>query len=106
MGASLSIGMASFAAPFAGALLFARYVLGWAWPAAAICGIALSTTSVAVVYAVMVESGLNRQDFGELILAHIPVPSPDHTESCSRSGAVTLNIGHNIWDGSPSMEGV
>ena len=67
--ASLSIGLASFAAPFAGALLFARYVLDWTWPAAAICGIALSTTSVAVVYAVMVESGLNRQDFGKLILA-------------------------------------
>jgi Kef-type K+ transport system membrane component KefB len=44
-------------------------VLDWTWPAAAICGIALSTTSVAVVYAVMVESGLNRQDFGKLILA-------------------------------------
>ena len=67
--ASLSIGLASFAAPFAGALLFARYVLDWTWPAAAICGIALSTTSVAVVYAVMVESGLNRKDFGKLILA-------------------------------------
>ena len=32
-------------------------------------GIALSTTSVAVVYAVMVETGLNRHDLGKLILA-------------------------------------
>ena len=67
--ASLTIGVVSFAAPFTGALLFSRFVLGWAWPAAEISGIALSTTSVAVVYAVMVESGLNRVDLGKLILA-------------------------------------
>jgi Kef-type K+ transport system membrane component KefB len=66
---SLAIGAASFAAPFVGALLYARYVSGWDWPAAAICGIALSTTSVAVVYAVMIETGLNETDFGKLILA-------------------------------------
>jgi Kef-type K+ transport system membrane component KefB len=66
---SLGIGMVSFAAPFAGALLFARFALGWAWPAAQIAGVSLSTTSVAVVYAVMIESGLNRQEIGKLILA-------------------------------------
>ena len=66
---SLAIGLASFIAPFAGALLFARYVLDWSWPAAQITGVALSTTSVAVVYAVMIESGLNRQEIGKLILA-------------------------------------
>jgi Kef-type K+ transport system membrane component KefB len=66
---SLAIGVASFAAPFAGALLFAHYVTGWSWPASLICGIALSTTSVAVVYAVMIETGLNETDFGKLILA-------------------------------------
>jgi Kef-type K+ transport system membrane component KefB len=67
---SMAIGAASFAAPFVGALLFARYVLSdWDWNAALICGIALSTTSVAVVYAVMVETGLNETDFGKLILA-------------------------------------
>lgn len=66
---SIGIGLASFIAPFAGALLFARYVLGWSWPASEITGVALSTTSVAVVYAVMIESGLNRQDIGKLILA-------------------------------------
>lgn len=67
--ASLSLGLVSFAAPFAGALLFTRYAMGWAWPAAEIAGVALSTTSVAVVYAVMIESGLNRQEIGKLILA-------------------------------------
>lgn len=67
--ASLTIGVGSFAVPFVGAMLFSRFVLDWAWPAAEIAGVALSTTSVAVVYAVMVESGLNRVDIGKLILA-------------------------------------
>lgn len=66
---SLAIGAASFAAPFVGAMLYARFVSGWDWNAAMICGIALSTTSVAVVYAVMIETGLNETDFGKLILA-------------------------------------
>jgi len=66
---SLVIGLVSFAAPFAGALLFARFVLAWSWPAAEIAGVALSTTSVAVVYAVMIESGLNQREIGKLILA-------------------------------------
>lgn len=43
--------------------------LNWSLHAALIGGIALSTTSVAVVYAVMVETGLNRQEIGKLILA-------------------------------------
>jgi Kef-type K+ transport system membrane component KefB len=67
--ASIGIGLVSFAPPFAGALLFSRYVLDWSWSAAEIYGVALSTTSVAVVYAVMVETGLNRVDLGKLILA-------------------------------------
>ena len=66
---SFTIGVASFVGPFIGAMLYARYVSGWDWPAAMICGTALSTTSVAVVYAVMVETGLNETDFGKLILA-------------------------------------
>jgi Kef-type K+ transport system membrane component KefB len=66
---SMAIGVACFTAPFIGAMLFARFVSGWDWNAAAICGIALSTTSVAVVYAVMIETGLNETDFGKLILA-------------------------------------
>lgn len=61
--------MVSFALPFLGAFAFAYWVLGWHLHAAEIGGIALSTTSVAVVYAVMVETGLNRQDIGKLILA-------------------------------------
>jgi Kef-type K+ transport system membrane component KefB len=67
--AAVSLGLVSFLAPFIGALFFTRMVLHWSWPASQIAGVALSTTSVAVVYAVMIESGLNRQEVGKLILA-------------------------------------
>jgi Kef-type K+ transport system membrane component KefB len=67
--ASLSIGLVSFAVPFAAAFGFCGLVLGWPLHAAEIGGIALSTTSVAVVYAVMVETGLSQRDLGKLILA-------------------------------------
>jgi Kef-type K+ transport system membrane component KefB len=68
-GASMSIGLMGFFAPYIGCLLLARYGLGWPWPQAQIAGIALSTTSVAVVYAVMVETGYNRTELGKIILA-------------------------------------
>src|SRR5437899_7417745 len=67
--ASLSIGVVSFLLPFLGAMALSYWVLGWERHAAEIAGVALSTTSVAVVYAVMVETGLNRQEIGKLILA-------------------------------------
>jgi Kef-type K+ transport system membrane component KefB len=67
--ASVSIGVISFLLPFLGAFAFCALVLRWPLHAAEIGGIALSTTSVAVVYAVMVETGLNRHDLGKLILA-------------------------------------
>lgn len=67
--ASLSIGLASFVLPFLTAFGFCAVVLGWQLHAAEIGGVALSTTSVAVVYAVMAETGLNRHDLGKLILA-------------------------------------
>jgi Kef-type K+ transport system membrane component KefB len=69
LGPSVGIGVASFAAPYVGVLLWARYIEGWSWPAAQIAGISLSTTSVAVVYAVMVESGFNKTELGKTILA-------------------------------------
>ena len=67
--ASLSIGIASFVLPFLAAMAICYFVLGWDPRASEIGGVALSTTSVAVVYAVMVETGLNRDDLGKLILA-------------------------------------
>jgi len=66
---SMSIGVVGFLAPYAGVLLFARYALAWPWLEAQIAGISLSTTSVAVVYAVMVETGYNRTELGKIILA-------------------------------------
>lgn len=67
--ASLTIGVVSFVLPFAGAWAFCSLALGWTLHASEIGGVALSTTSVAVVYAVMVETGLNRHELGKLILA-------------------------------------
>ena len=69
LGPSVGIGIASFAAPYLGVLLWARFVEGWTWPEAQIAGISLSTTSVAVVYAVMVETGFNKTELGKIILA-------------------------------------
>jgi len=63
------IGFLSFSAPFACAFLFAYFVMHWQLDAAKIAGIAMSTTSVAVVYAVMIESRLAASNFGQLILA-------------------------------------
>ena len=66
---SMSIGVVGFVAPYLGVMLYARHVIGWSWPEAQIAGISLSTTSVAVVYAVMVETGFNRTEIGKVILA-------------------------------------
>jgi Kef-type K+ transport system membrane component KefB len=66
---SIGIGVLSFLLPFLGAMAYAYYVAHWTPDAAKICGIALSTTSVAVVYAVMVQTGLNKVELGKIILA-------------------------------------
>jgi len=55
--------------PFIGAMAYAYYMAGWTFPQSAIAGISLSTTSVAVVYAVMIETGYNETELGKLILA-------------------------------------
>jgi Kef-type K+ transport system membrane component KefB len=66
---SIGIGIAGFVVPFFGVLFYAHYVSGWSWPQAQIAGLALSTTSVAVVYAVMTENGMNNTELGKIILA-------------------------------------
>jgi glutathione-regulated potassium-efflux system ancillary protein KefC len=63
------IGLVGFAAPFLGCAAVARFLLHWGSDASWLAGIALSTTSVAVVYAVMLEFGLNRTDYGKVVLA-------------------------------------
>jgi glutathione-regulated potassium-efflux system ancillary protein KefC len=62
------IGLVGFFAPFLGCAALARYGLGWHTDASWLAGIALSTTSMAVVYTVMLESGLNQTEFGKGIL--------------------------------------
>lgn len=67
--ASLTIGSLSFLAPFIIATLFTNAVLDWSFQASLLVGVALSTTSVAVVYIVLVESGSSRTELGNLILS-------------------------------------
>ena len=63
------IGLVSFGAPFLGCAAIARWGLGWSAEASWLAGIAMSTTSVAVVYAVMLEFGLNATHYGKVVLA-------------------------------------
>jgi Kef-type K+ transport system membrane component KefB len=66
---SFLIGGLSFVLPFVGAGLFAYFVAGWDVRQSEIAGIALSTTSLAVVYAVLVETGLMSTEIGKTIMA-------------------------------------
>ena len=65
---SLLIGGVSFLAPFLGAWAVCAWALGWSGPAAQLAGVALSTTSLAVVYAVLVETGLTHMAIGKLLM--------------------------------------
>ena len=109
--ASLSIGFVSFLLPLLGAFSFCRWALDWHFHAAEIGGVALSTTSVAVVYAVMVETGLNRHDIGKLILAACFVTDLGHGARPRRAvrqlrvAARRVRRGHAGWPSSllPSL---
>jgi len=67
--ASFLIGGFSFLLPFLGVFLFTYFIAGWSYRAALIAGTALSTTSLAVVYSVLVETGLSATPIGKLIMA-------------------------------------
>ena len=62
------VGLVGFLAPFLGCTAFAHYFLHWEMRASWLAGVALSTTSMAVVYAVMLETGFNKTEFGKGIL--------------------------------------
>jgi Kef-type K+ transport system membrane component KefB len=66
---AVAVGLVGFFGPFLGAAAVAYYFLRWDLMASWLAGVALSTTSVAVVYAVMLETGFNETDFGKGILA-------------------------------------
>jgi len=90
--ASLAIGIVSFGAPFLAVLGFAYWVLGWSGDAAQIAGIALSTTSLAVVYAVLVETGLNQTLIGKRIMSATFV-----TDFGTAAALSILFIKPNLW---------
>jgi Kef-type K+ transport system membrane component KefB len=90
--ASISIGLVSFFAPFATVGLLAYYVLDWSRRQAEIGGLALSTTSLAVVYAVLVETGLNRELVGKRLMSATFV-----TDIATVAGLTVLFIKPTIW---------
>src|ERR1039457_1884721 len=66
---TMTVGLVAFITPFLGCAAAAYYLLHWSVDASWLAGIALSTTSVAVVYAVMLEFGLNKTEYGKMVLA-------------------------------------
>ena len=90
--ASVSIGIVSFFAPFAVIGLLAYYALNWNHRQAEIGGLALSTTSLAVVYAVLVETGLNRELVGKRLMSATFV-----TDIATVAGLTILFITPTIW---------
>jgi Kef-type K+ transport system membrane component KefB len=66
---SFLIGVFSFLLPFGGVSLYTYYIAGWNLSASLIAGTALSTTSLAVVYSVLIETGLSKTEIGKLIMA-------------------------------------
>jgi Kef-type K+ transport system membrane component KefB len=90
--ASLSIGLVSFFAPFATVGLLCFYGLGWSRQQAEIGGLALSTTSLAVVYAVLVETGLNRRLVGKRLMSATFV-----TDIATVAGLTILFLKPTVW---------
>jgi len=69
LGRSMLIGLISFFVPFIVVFLFALHGFHWTMAASKIAGIALSTTSLAVVYAILVETDLEKTSLGKSIMA-------------------------------------
>jgi Kef-type K+ transport system membrane component KefB len=92
LGASVTIGVASFAGPFVVATLVALGPLGWTTKASLIAGTALSTTSLAVVYAVLVETGLNTVRVGKLIMSACFV-----TDMCTVIALSAIFLKPTVW---------
>jgi len=90
--ASVSIGTVSFFAPFLVAGTFAYVALGWTLKQSEIAGIALSTTSLAVVYAVLVVTGLNHELVGKRLMSATFV-----TDFGTAAALSLLFIKPNVW---------
>jgi Kef-type K+ transport system membrane component KefB len=92
LGASFGIGVVSFLGPFVVASTAAYLILDWSTRASLIAGTALSTTSLAVVYAVLVERGLTHTSIGKLLMSATFV-----TDLCTALALSAIFIKPNIW---------
>jgi len=92
LGAAVGIGVISFAGPFLVASLAAYFLLDWSTRASLITGTALSTTSLAVVYAVLVERGLTDTGVGKLLMSATFV-----TDLCTALALSAIFIKPNVW---------
>ncbi len=91
-GASLALGVVSFAGPFVVTGLIAWELLDWTVKASLIAGTALSTTSLAVIYAVLVEDGLNETRIGKLLMSATFI-----TDLCTVLALSAIFIKPNAW---------
>jgi Kef-type K+ transport system membrane component KefB len=92
LGASVGIGVVSFVGPFVVASAVAYVLLDWSTRASLIAGTALSTTSLAVVYAVLVERGLTDTGVGKLLMSATFV-----TDLCTALALSAIFIKPNVW---------
>ncbi len=90
--ATVGIGVSSFLGPFVATSLAAYLLIGWTVKASLIAGTALSTTSLAVVYAVLVERGLTTSNVGKLIMSATFV-----TDMCTAIALSAIFIKPNVW---------
>jgi Kef-type K+ transport system membrane component KefB len=90
--ATVGIGIASFIGPFTVAALTAYLLLDWSGRASLIAGTALSTTSLAVVYAVLVERDLSDTRIGKLLMSATFV-----TDLCTALALSAIFLKPNVW---------
>jgi Kef-type K+ transport system membrane component KefB len=90
--ATLTIGISSFLVPFVGTFLFSYYIANWDFQASIIAGLAMSTTSVAIVYTTILENGLITTNQGKIILGATLVTD---VITMLALGLFTINVG--IW---------
>ncbi|MEP6909935.1 MAG: cation:proton antiporter [Actinomycetota bacterium] len=92
LGASAGIGVISFIHPFVVASAAAFFLLDWSLRASLIAGTALSATSLAVVYAVLVERGLTDTSVGKLLMSATFV-----TDLCTALALSAIFLKPNAW---------
>jgi Kef-type K+ transport system membrane component KefB len=90
--ASVGIGVVSFAGPFLVASAVSYFLLDWSTRASLITGTALSTTSLAVVYSVLVERRVTDTGIGKLLMSATFV-----TDLCTAFALSAIFIKPNLW---------